>query len=264
MDDVTAYYDQDGEDERLLVGSGPLEFERIKRLLARFLEPASRVADIGGGTGRYAEWLVEGGHTVELVDPMPLHVERARARAAGRFTARVGEARELPFEDGAFDAVLLLGPLYHLERRDERVAALVEAARVCRPGGLVAATAISRLAPLLGTVRSGTIFDPAVLVNVRDEGRGGTRVPPERRTGLFPRAYFHLPEELREEMHAARLESRGLFGVQGPAWLCDEFVARWDDPASRERILEIAAELEQDQHVVALSPHLLAVAAKPA
>ena len=68
MDDLQAYYGADGEEERLLAGVGRLEHERTMRLLARFVAPGSRVADVGGGTGRYAEWAAGHGCAVELLD----------------------------------------------------------------------------------------------------------------------------------------------------------------------------------------------------
>ena len=46
------------------------------------------------------------------MDPVAGHVEQAAG--LGLASALVGDARELPFEDERFDAVLLLGPLYHL------------------------------------------------------------------------------------------------------------------------------------------------------
>ncbi|MGV9307051.1 class I SAM-dependent methyltransferase [Nonomuraea sp. NPDC003727] len=76
-------------------------------MLRRLLRPApARVLDVGGGTGVHAEWLVSDGYEVELLDPVPLHVERA-AELAG-VTARLGDARELPVPDASADAVLLL------------------------------------------------------------------------------------------------------------------------------------------------------------
>lgn len=92
MNDLQTYYGEDKEDERLLAGEGRLEHERTMRLLAQFVPPGSRVADVGGGTGRYAEWLAGLGCEVELLDPVPVHVERAQARG---LPARVGDAREL-------------------------------------------------------------------------------------------------------------------------------------------------------------------------
>jgi SAM-dependent methyltransferase len=260
VDDLQAYYGQDLEEERLLAGEGVLELERTKLLLERFVAPGARVADVGGGTGRYAEWLAGRGCDVELVDPVGLHVERARGRGV---SARVGEARSLPFADASFDAVLLLGPLYHLGERADRLDALREAVRVCRPGGVVATAAISRLAPLLGQIRRGTIFTGAIFENAWEETRGGRRVAPERRQGPFPDAWFHLPEELRNELAEAGLDVLGVFGVEGPGWLANDLAAHLADPEGHARLLEVAARFESDPNVLALSPHVLAFGVVP-
>lgn len=61
-------------------------------------------------------------------------------------SAQIGDARELPWADETIDVVLLLGPLYHLTKIEDRLAALSEAGRVLRPGGLLATAAISRFA----------------------------------------------------------------------------------------------------------------------
>ncbi|GAB3151773.1 class I SAM-dependent methyltransferase [Microbispora hainanensis] len=111
-----------------------MELWRTQDVLRRALpSPPARVLDVGGGTGVHAEWLVADGYEVELLDPVPLHVERARALPG--VTARLGDARDLPLPDASADAVLLLGPLYHLPGRADRIAALAEARRVVRLEG---------------------------------------------------------------------------------------------------------------------------------
>ncbi|HEV8463326.1 MAG TPA: class I SAM-dependent methyltransferase [Gaiellaceae bacterium] len=227
------------------------------------LEPESRIADVGGGTGRYAEWLVEHGHAVELLDPVPLHIEQATARAAGRFGTHVGDARALPYDDASFDAVLLFGPLYHLSARDDRLLTLREASRVCRSGGIVAATVISRYAGLLDHLKGGRIADPAVFVNVMAQTVNGRRVPPEHRIGVFPDAYFHLPQELADEFEEAGLGTADIYAVQGLGWLATEFLELWADPVGQAHVLEIAERFEREPSVQAISPHLLAVGTKP-
>jgi SAM-dependent methyltransferase len=151
------------------------------------MPPRSRIADVGGGTGRYAEWLAAEGHEVELVEPVPFHVEQARERAGDPpgFGVHRADARALPFADDTFDAVLILGPLYHLGEHEDRIAAACEARRVCRGGGLVVAAGISRFAPLLDTVRRGAIGDSRIVANIRDETRTGRRV--STRSGTIPR-----------------------------------------------------------------------------
>src|SRR5919108_3456011 len=151
-DNILAYYASGSEDVRLVEDArGHLERTRTQELLARWLpQPPAVVFDVGGGTGHYALWLAERGYTVHLIDPVPLHVEHARQRSAAAERAlasvRLGDARRLELPHGCADAVLLLGPLYHLTQRAERVAALREARRVLRPGGIVLAAVISRFA----------------------------------------------------------------------------------------------------------------------
>ena len=121
--DIVAYYDRGKEQERLAErDAGRLEFIRTQIILRAALPaPPADVLDIGGAAGVHAQWLARDGYQVELIDPMPLHVEQARACALSQpdapFTAELGDARDLPRTDASADAVLLLGPLYHLPER---------------------------------------------------------------------------------------------------------------------------------------------------
>jgi ubiquinone/menaquinone biosynthesis C-methylase UbiE len=261
-DDVLDFYGGGTELDRLSTREGKLEFERAKQIILRFLEPSSTVADVGGGVGRYAEWLAANGHRVELVDPVALHVKLAgeRAGAPPSFGVRLADARALPFSEASFDAVLLFGPLYHLGDEHDRLLALQEAARVCRPGGVVFAIAISRFAPLLMHVRRGDIADERVFASVSTELRTGRRAPPADRVSTFPDAYFHLPSELRAEIEAAGLQVDGIYGLEGPVWPARNFDELWRDPDKRARLIELAAAAETDPELLASSLHFLAVA----
>jgi SAM-dependent methyltransferase len=152
--EILSYYDRGRERERLGLGRGRLEELRTRDVLERCPPAGGRVLDVGGGTGPYAAWLAGRGYQVDLIDAVPLHVEQARrlGREAG-FTARLGDARSLPYGEAAADAVLLLGPLSHLPDRGDSLRCLQEAARVLRPGGVVVAAAISRFASLIDAVR---------------------------------------------------------------------------------------------------------------
>lgn len=257
--EIAAYYDSGVERDRLAEGYSRIELERTKELLGRYLPaPPARVLDVGGGPGTYAELLAEQGYDVRLVDGSPLHVRQALERAAGRFTAVEGDARRLAEEDASYDAVLLLGPLYHLTERDDRLAALREARRVLRPAGVVAAAAISRFASVLDGLHGGYLRDPRFWPIVeRDLESGQHRSPEDGGTTFFTTAYFHRPEELAAEVEEAGFALDGVFGVEGPGWL---LVDRWDDAGAREDILLTARALEREPAVVGTSSHLLAVA----
>jgi ubiquinone/menaquinone biosynthesis C-methylase UbiE len=139
----TFYTARFSEDDRLRGRAhGVLERVRTQELIARFLPPAPAVVlDVGGATGVHAEWLADGGYEVHVVDPIEEHVAQG-CRLPG-VTAEVGDARALMQGDASQDAVLLLGPLYHLLERRDRLSALREARRVARPGAPVLAAAIS-------------------------------------------------------------------------------------------------------------------------
>jgi SAM-dependent methyltransferase len=258
---VKDYYSTGVELGRVAAGSSRIEFERTKELLERYLPPApARVLDVGGGPGVYADWLADLGYGVKLVDVTPLHVEQATEVAQGRFLAEEGDARLLRDDDASFDVVLLLGPLYHLVERSERLLALAEARRVVRSGGLVAAAAISRLAPLLDGLISGHLRDPAGRARVGRTLETGAHRSPPGRTDLFTTAYFHRPEELAAEVVEAGLRLEGVFGLEGPGWLRDDTLA---DEAAREDVSYVARVLEREPTAIGVSAHLLAIAHRP-
>lgn len=262
--DVAAYYERGEEQARLDGGSpsGPLELERTKELLERFLpDPPARILDVGGGPGVYAAWLAELGHDIRLLDPIPLHVEQASA-AHPAIHATVGDARQLPWDDNSADVVLLLGPLYHLVDAADRLTALKEAGRVVVSGGLVAVAAISRFAALLDMlVRLDMLHDPGVLPVV--EQAVATGVFRGAEGGLFTNAYFHHADELLGEVAEAGLVDGQLFNVEGPGCLVTDFAARWADPGRRQAMMETARLVESEPSMAGVSSHLLAIARAP-
>ena len=206
--------------------------------------------------GVYAEWLAQLGYQVELLDPVPKHVEQASRVCP----ARLGDARSLPFADTSADAVLLLGPLYHLTTFGDRLTALREARRVLRPGAPLFAAAISRFASLMDGLMRGLIDDPAfppIMLRDLDDGqhRNVTGNPE-----FFTDAYFHRPADLRREIQEAGFSDVAVFGVEGPVWVAPDFPARWENPEKRAQLLDLARRVEREEEILGLSLHLLAVA----
>jgi len=125
---ILAYYGSEFDEGDRLVGrsgQGVLEFERTQQIVGEHVPAGSRIIDIGGASGLHAAALAERGDTVVLIDPVPRHVEAACRY--GTFTAKLGDARSLPVDNGSFDAAMLLGPLYHLFDRRDRLRAWGEA-----------------------------------------------------------------------------------------------------------------------------------------
>lgn len=265
-DDVVAYYDRGLERDRLTSGPGALELLRTQTLLNRYLPPPpSVIVDVGGGPGRYAIWLSERGYRVHLVDPVPLHIEQARTAARDRpsaalASAEVGDARALRLADASADAVLLLGPLYHLPERAERLQALAEARRVCRRGGVIIAAAISRFASTLDGLRGGYLEDPTFAAVAASDRRDGHHRNPTNNPAYFTTAYFHHPEELAAECVAAGLAHETTVAVEGVGWLLSDLDARLADDRRRTVLLDALAGLETEPTLLGVSAHLLVVA----
>jgi ubiquinone/menaquinone biosynthesis C-methylase UbiE len=265
-EEIAAYYAQGLERDRLASGPGALEFARTRALLEQYLPPAPAViADVGGGPGRYAVWLAERGYRVDLVDPVALHVEQARMAASSRpgaalASAEVGDARALRLPDANADAVLLLGPLYHLAERAERLQALAEARRVCRQGGVIIAAAISRFASTLDGLRGGYLEDPTFAAIAAGDRRDGRHRNPTGDPAYFTTAYFHRPEELAAECAAAGLVHEATLAVEGPGWFLPDLDARLADERRRAVLLAALAALEAEPTLLGVSAHLLAVA----
>ena len=263
---LRAYYERGMERDRLRDGRGELEFTRTTEIVLRRLPAAPAVvADIGGGPGRYALWLASLGYQVEHRDLMPLHVEQLTADAAGMAGIRtaVGDARDLDLPDASVDAVLLLGPLYHLTDRAERVRALRECARIVRPGGPVFAAAISRWAIRIDGMLRERLYRayPAVTGLIDEIDRTG--MLPPLGEGAF-NGSFHRPEELRDEVAEAGLEVADLVSVEGPAVTDCDLDARMADAAERAVILDAARALERVPELIGFGPHLLATAVRAA
>ncbi len=254
------YYRRGEEIDRLLAPAGVIELERTKEVVLRDLPPPpATVADIGGGPGRYALWLAGLGYKVLHRDLVPLHVAQLAelAGATNRVETAVADARHLDIADGQVDALLLLGPLYHLEHRADRLRALSEARRVLRPGGVLFAAAISRWTRRLHGVLWEKLYErfPEALAKVADEERTG-RIAPLHESAFC--GYSHRPRQLRSELTSAGFEVVDLVGVEGPSLLLGDLGERLADERAREVVFETARALERVPEVLGASCHLLA------
>lgn len=265
---IRTFYEKYNEADRLASGVFQLERERTQEMLARYLpQPPAKILDIGGGPGVYAAWLAQQNYEVHLVDPVATHLENARKLSEQQPATPIasitpGDARALQFEDAGAEVVLLLGPLYHLIARTDRIAALQEARRVLKPGGLLCAAIISRFASALGGLFENALSDPLFAEIVQHDLATGEHRNPTGRIDYFTEAYFHRPPEIAEEITEAGLRHEGTFALEGPFWLMKDFDACWNDAVRREQMLLLARQMEHEPSLIGASAHLLAIARK--
>jgi ubiquinone/menaquinone biosynthesis C-methylase UbiE len=264
------YYNELYQEEGRLSRGVPsiLEFARSQEIIGRHLPPTPQVLlDVGGGPGAYSCWLARQGHEVHLIDIVPKHIEQARQASRNQpaypiASINLGDARSLPQDDSACDAVLLMGPMYHLTERSDRITALREAYRVLKPGGLLFASTINRFVSLLDGLTRGFIDDPYFLEILNRDLSEGQHRNPRQAPDYFTTAYFHRPEDLQAEISEAGFTLIETVAVQGAGWLTRDFAERWADPERRAQILDLLRRVEREPAMMGISHHIMAVARK--
>lgn len=271
MDDhdlILHHYSGANEEARLFGRVvGVLERLRTWDILGRTLPLSGTIYDIGGGAGVHASWLAGRGYEVQLFDPVSLHVDQATAAAQRldpdvRFSVEQAEARSISRADGSADVVLLLGPLYHLLERSERMDCLAEVRRLLKPGGVLVAAGISRFAWLMDAYRQGLAEDGEVQAGITHSLETGRSVR-EPKPGSFL-GHYHRPEELEFEIVDAGFGGSRIVGVEGFAWMLADLEQILDSDQEHDALLDQLRQVESEPSMLGVSNHLLALATKPA
>ena len=136
------YYNNYDEEGRLLSRHGQVEYlttmKYIRECLSKLKEPT--ILEIGAGTGRYSVTLAKQGYRVTAVELILHNLEllKLKLNGAEQITAMQGNALDLSMlRDGSFSLTMILGPMYHLYTKEEKLQALSAAVRVTKPGGYI-------------------------------------------------------------------------------------------------------------------------------
>jgi len=243
-----------------------MEFAVTMLALRTYLpRPPAKVLDVGGGPGRYAITLAKQGYTVTLVDLSDscLQFARVKAREANvELNDYVcANATDLtPFSSENYDALMLMGPLYHLLSRGEREKAVAEAGRVLKLGGVVSASFITRYAPIRHAVK----HDPNRLIErrLRYEQLLVSGVLGAHDEGHFTDAYFSHPSEIEPLMQRGGFVTLDLIACEGVTSMIDEKVNALGGEIW-QRWVELNLRLGKDRTVHGGAEHLLYVGRKP-
>lgn len=275
---VLAYYEAGTELNRLRTGIGRIEFERTKELLIKYLPKAPAVIfDIGGAYGEYSWWLTSLGYKVHLFDLSKTNIDMSNILKdeysdLELVSAEVCDARSVPREDESCDAVLLMGPLYSITDKAERLKTINESYRMLKKGGKIFAAALTPFSCLLHNITVYSPFeengnryleDADFLNMISRELDDGCHVNPDRKvySGIGS-AHFHSAAELREELSEGGFEETRVHGIMGGAWLVKDLDAVWENETTRKALMNTVGLLDEHEEILGLSGHLLAVAEK--
>lgn len=273
-EEVLAWYNEGIEKNRLHTDLGLIEFERTKELLKESLPaPPAVIYDIGGGYGEYSWWLASKGYNVYLFDISETNIKMSMELGfeypdTTLCAAEVADARSIQRAPETADAVLLMGPLYHIVEKNERLLALKESYRVLKPNGLLFSSAITRYATMLWAItvygaKNRLLENNAFIEMVKREIKDGEHIKPvvSPYNGMR-RSHFHSPAELKNEILNAGFSNTIIHGVIGGAWLAPNIDELWNDYAAKEALMNTVRLLDTSEDIIGLSTHMLAISKK--
>ena len=272
---VLAYYEEGREYNRLRTDIGLIEFERTKEILLENLpSPPAVIYDIGGAYGEYSWWLASLEYEVHLFDLSETNIKLSKELAeeypgCSLAASEVCDARKVPRADNSADAVLLMGPLYHIIDYCERIRALKECCRLLKPGGVIFSAALTPFSVLLDklTVYSpgggSYLENPDFLAMVDRELNDGCHLNPNKEVyaGLGS-SHLHTAKALKAELEAGGFSKTVVHGVMGDAWLANNIDELWKNEKSRNVLMTTVRLLDTHEEIIGLSGHLLAVSSR--
>jgi SAM-dependent methyltransferase len=264
VSDITEHYNQFLEGEKTRLIRHQLERDITWRFLDRYLPPAGSILEIGAATGGYTLDLAQRGYQVTAVDLSPVLLAESRrileqASLESRVQYQVADARDLSSVVGKdYDAVMVMGPLYHLTEQADRILALEQACSQLRSGGVLFSSFISRYG-IMGDIMKKQTAWIEDQVDIRSLLEHGKR-PDDYPRGGF-RGYFARVEEIIPLHEAVGLDPLVLAGIEPGISADDESYNRLEG-RQRELWLDLLFEISTQPSIVGASRHLLFVGRK--
>jgi SAM-dependent methyltransferase len=265
ISDIAAYYGADPEREHQRLENHQLEYELTWRFLEEYLPPHGHLLEIGAATGRYTIDLAKRGYHITAVDLSIENIAFCRnllteAGLASQVQLMVGDARYLnDMPEAHYDAVLLMGPLYHLVEQSDRQMAVREAFNRLRPDGVIFSAFISRYG-IWGDLMKNMPEWIEEKNDVRSHLESGKAPDGSPREGF--RCYLATVDEIVPLHEGVGFETIKVVGVEPAISADDESYSRLDGER-RKLWLDLLYEISDEPSSVGASRHLLYIGRKP-
>lgn len=266
ISDIAAFYNSNPQGEHDRLDQNQLEYNLTWRYLEHYLPPQGSILEVGAATGRYTLELVKRGYALTAVDLSAALLEECRNRIAqegleSRVRFIVADARNLvEVGEQKFEAVLLMGPLYHLIAEADRKAALKAAFNRLQAGGIFFSVFLSRLGVISHLLKTAPnwIETQAEVRSLLEKGKR----PDEAPRGGF-RGYFAEVSEIVPLHETLGFETLALAGVE-PVIAADDESYNKLQGRQRQLWLDLLYAVSQEQSILGASRHLLYIGKKKA
>ncbi len=264
--DIAAYYNNDPEREHSRLERHQLEYDLTWRYLSQYLPPHGHILEIGAATGRYTMELAKRGYSLTAFDMSENLLEMGKKRILDQGLDQqvrfiVGDARDLSHvPEREFDAVLMMGPFYHLVEEADRKAALLQAFdRLCARGVLFSSF-ISRYGIMGDLLRNvpDWIENRAEVEGILELGHNPEHVP-----GSGFRGYFAKISEIATLHESIGLETLTIAGVE-PGISSEDDDGSYNKLQGRQRHLwlDLLYRISTEPSVIGASRHILYIGRK--
>lgn len=264
VSDIVEWYSSNPQEEHSRLERHQLEYELTWRYLNQYLPSQGMILEVGAATGRYTLELAKRGYTITAVDFSSALIEKCRQNLLDEGLERqvrfvVADARNLSeVTEKRFDAVLLMGPLYHLVEKVDRRLALKEAFDRLRAGGVIFSSFISRFGTLSDLIKNvpSWIEDQPKVWSLIEKGKR----PDDYPRGGF-RGYFVQPSEIAPLHKAVGFEPLVVAGIE-PVISADDESYNKLQKKQRHLWLDLLFELSVEKSIIGASRHLLYIGRK--
>jgi 2-polyprenyl-3-methyl-5-hydroxy-6-metoxy-1,4-benzoquinol methylase len=232
-----------------------IEFDITKRYLDKFIVGNKlEIFDIGGGPGRYSLYLAEKGHKVTLLDLSQKNLDVAKGKSK-EFNIKIekyihGNALQLEKYNHEYDVVLLMGPLYHLVKEEDRRLVFENALRLLKPGGIIVVAFISKYAPIQDNL--SYLYDIKDVDSVFKYLTNGENKAEDG----FTTAYFSGPKEVKEFMSNYKIHELVFAGVENILGSKEKEICSLEED-QYDKWIEVCFRLSTDENLIGTSQHFL-------
>jgi len=264
ISDITQLYNNGVEYEDSRLQRHQLERDITLRYFDEYLPQNGKILEIGCATGNYTTYLHKRGYSVTAVDISKNEIELCKKKIADlklstNIQYYVSDSRDLScIKETDYDAVLIMGPLYHLVYENDRRKALIEASKHLKINGIIMTAFISRYGVLGDHIKKIPHWIERIdeVKSIMSKGYHED----DNRDGSF-RGYFAKIKEIKPLHEEIGFRTIVLAAVE-PAISADDESYNKLETSRKQQWLKLLYEMSAKESILESSRHLLYIGKK--